>query len=73
MEPVWSIADVMRHFQISKSTVYRNVHRGMPHYYVGSRLRFKPAEVEAFLLKPRKPLAKPRKRALEIVRSFARD
>jgi excisionase family DNA binding protein len=47
---LFSVNDLARHLGISKWTVYRLVHSGeIRAVKVGERIRFRPADVEAYL------------------------
>src|SRR5918992_3809521 len=50
-EPWVTMADVCRHFRMSRTTVWRNVRAGMPVHRLGHRLRFLLSEVHAWLEK----------------------
>jgi excisionase family DNA binding protein len=56
IENLWTVKEVMTFLAAKKSTVYDLVHRGtdpLPHVLLGSRYRFEPALVRAWVAKNR--------------------
>jgi len=49
-EKLWTVTDLAKHLSVSPMTIYDWVHqKRVPHFKVGSLLRFRPREIEMWL------------------------
>ena len=58
-------AEMAAVLSVSAPTMHKLVQRGMPHWKVGSRYRFDPDEVQAWLRREDAPFGKREKRSLQ--------
>ena len=64
MEELWDIKRVSQYLGIKRSTLYAMIERReIPHYRIGRLARFRPAEIDAWLLTKKQETEKPMRMA----------